>query len=161
MLIYTAENESVIFMSSSVNTTNHRPESWLIPCSPSIYDVEGAFEEYGSIIWHQDCNISAGDYAYIYVTAPVKEIRYKCLVAAVNIPCDNEEDDGYVLNAAFCSRSHRRYMELKLIEEYSNPFLSYQMLLRNGLSSPIRSQRRAAGPLLDYIITSCSASDSH
>lgn len=60
--------------------------SWLIPCSPDIYDAEGAFAEYGSIVWHQQCNMAAGDIAYIYVTAPIKAIRCKCLITMTDIP---------------------------------------------------------------------------
>ena len=87
---------------------------------------------------------------YIYVTAPVKEIRCKCLVTAANLPFDISEDDGYTL---ICSRAHKRYMDLKLVEIYNNPFLGYQLLLMNGLSGPIRSQRRVSPELLNYIET--------
>ena len=125
--------------------------SWLIPCSPDIYDAESAFQEYGHVVWHQQCNMMPGDYAYIYVSAPVKEIRCKCLIEAVNIPFDVGEDDGYVLNEAFCSRTYRRYMDLKLLECYDNPMLSYQMLLMDGLTGPIRSQRRVSLVLEKYM----------
>ena len=127
--------------------------SWLIPCSPDIYNAEAAFQEYGHVVWHQQCNMMPGDYAYIYVSAPVKEIRCKCLIEAVNIPFDVGEDDGYVLNEAFCSRTYRRYMDLKLLECYDNPLLGYHMLLMNGLNGPICSQRKAPAQLVQYIAT--------
>ena len=125
--------------------------SWLIPCSPSIYDAEAAFSEYGNIIWHQQCNMLPGDIAYIYVSAPVKQIRCKCLVEAVDIPFDIGEDEGYTLDEAFCSKTYRRYMDLKLLECYDSPLLSYQMLLMNGLNGPIRSQRRVTPQLESYL----------
>lgn len=62
--------------------------SWLIPCSPDIYDAEAAFQEYGHIVWHQQCNMSPGDIAYIYVTAPEKAILCKCVIEDVDIPFD-------------------------------------------------------------------------
>ena len=129
----------------------HPYDTWLIPCSPDIYDAEGAFQEYGSIVWHQDCNISVGDLAYIYVTAPIKEIRCKCIIDAANIPADIGNDDGYTLNEEFCSRTHKRYMQLRLLDTYDNPFLGFHMLLANGLHGPIRSQRRAGDELVKYI----------
>ncbi len=136
--------------------------SWLIPCSPDIYDAESAFQEYGHVVWHQSCNMSPGDTAYIYVSAPVKEIRCKCLVGAVNIPCDIGEDDGYVLDEAFCSQSYKRYMDLKLLESYNEPALGYQLLLMNGLGGPVRSQRRVPPELEKYIadVTNSGTGDS-
>ncbi len=124
---------------------------WLIPCSPDIYNAEAAFLEYGQIVWHQQCNMNPGDIAYIYVSAPGKQIRCKCLVEAVDIPVDIGEDDGYVLDETFCSKSYRRYMDLMLLERYDTPMLGYHLLLMNGLSGPIRSQRKAPSQLEDFI----------
>ncbi len=126
--------------------------SWLIPCSPDIYDAEGAFQDYGHVIWHQQCKMEPGDVAYIYVTAPVKAIRCKCKIESVDIPFDVNDDDGYVLNETFCSKSYRRYMDLVLIECYAdNPMLSFHMLLMNGLVGTIRSQRKATTRLETYL----------
>lgn len=126
--------------------------SWLIPCSLDIYDAEGAFQDCGHVVWHQQCNMEPGDIAYIYVTAPVKAIRCKCRVESVDIPFDVGDDDGYVLNEAFCSKTYRRYMDLVLVEFYeSNPMLSYEMLLVNGLVGTIRSQRRVSPRLETYL----------
>lgn len=126
-------------------------EYWLIPCSPAIYAAEAAFQEYGHVVWHQQCNMSPCDIAYIYVSAPVKEIRCKCLIEAVNIPKDIGEDEGYVLDEGFNAKSFRRYMDLKLLECYDNPMLGYNMLLMNGINSSIRGQRKAPPQLVKYI----------
>ena len=72
-------------------------------------------------------------------------IRCKCLVTAADIPYDIGEDDGYVRDETFCAKTYRRYMDLKLLECYDNPALSYHMLLLNGLGGPVRSQRREGG----------------
>lgn len=125
--------------------------SWLIPCRPDIYDAEAAFREYGIIRWHQSCRMSPGDIAYIYVSAPVQEIRCRCRIAAVNIPGDSGGDDGYVRDEQFCSRTWRRYMDLELLEEYDSPAFSYPVLKLNGLNGPIRSQRRVPPMLETYL----------
>lgn len=41
--------------------------NWLIPCSPTIYDAESAFSEYGTLIWHQQCRMNVGDVAYRHI----------------------------------------------------------------------------------------------
>ncbi len=91
------------------------------------------------------------DIAYIYVSAPIKAIRCKCRIEVTNIPVDVGEDDGYVLDEAFCSKAYRRYMDLKMEKCFDNPMLGYQMLLMNGLSGPIRSQRRVPLQLQKYL----------
>jgi len=125
--------------------------SWLIPCSPVVYDAESAFQEYGHVVWHQDCNVAVGDTVYIYVTAPVKSIRCRCVITDADMPADPGGDDGYVLDEAFCARNHRRYMDLKLQETYDTHLLDYRMLLMNGLTAPIRSQRRVPPKLAQYL----------
>lgn len=125
--------------------------SWLIPCSPSIYDAEGAFSEYGKIVWHQQCNMKIGDVAYIYVTAPIKAIRCKCIVTDVDIPFDIGDDDGYTINEQFVSMAYHRYMELQLVEMYKTPFLSFEALQMNGLFGTIRSQRRTTEQIDTFI----------
>lgn len=131
--------------------------NWIIPCSPNIYDAEAAFREYGHVVWHQQFNVEIGDYAYIYVTAPAKAIRCRCRIEATNIPADTSADDGYVLDEAFCSKSYHRYMDLKLMEIYDSPLLSFQMLQANGLAGTIRGQRRV-GPKLDAYLSTVIAS---
>ena len=96
--------------------------------------------------------MTPGDFAYIYITAPEKAIRCKCVVEDVDIPFDIGEDDGYVLDESFCSKAYRRYMDLRLVESYArSPMLGFQMLLMNGLTGTIRSQRRASSTLEAYL----------
>ena len=135
-------------------------EQWIIPCSPNIYNAEEAFKEYGTIVWHQDCNIQPGDVVYIYVTAPVKELRCKCIAVDVDIPFDIGEDEGYTIDEEFCSRSYRRYMSLKLVELYDNTFLSFKEMLHNGLGGTVRSQRRI-NPLLQKYIEDVTRGSNH
>ena len=58
---------------------------WLISCDPRAYNLDGAFEKLEAIDWKQSTNIEVGDIVYIYVTAPVYEIRYKCIATMVNL----------------------------------------------------------------------------
>ncbi len=78
--------------------------------------------------------------------------RCKCVIEDANIPFDVGEDDGYVLEEGFCAKSYRRYMDLRLTECYeNNPVLGFRMLLMNGLTGKIRSQRRASTELGAYL----------
>ena len=48
---------------SSSSASPENTNSWLIPCSPSIYDTGAALQEAGFVIWHQECSISPGSTA--------------------------------------------------------------------------------------------------
>lgn len=134
--------------------------SWLIPCSPAVYDAEAALREYGTVVWHQQCRMKPGDFAYLYMTAPLKAIRCKCVIGETELPFDCGNDDGYVIDGEFCARTYRRYMELRLVERWDTPLLGYGFLLRNGLGGPVRSQRRMPEALEAYVKAVCSGAEA-
>ena len=58
---------------------------WVIPCNPAYYDVCGVFNKLDKVEWKQSTNVNEGDIVYIYVTSPIKEIRYKCVARKVDL----------------------------------------------------------------------------
>lgn len=55
-------------------------EKWIIPCNIKVYDVIEHFKSSKRIVWKNSFTIHPGDVAYLYLSAPFSEIRYKCLV---------------------------------------------------------------------------------
>ena len=72
----------------SFHRTPHRDvaETWIVPVNPKYYDLEKAFAASNEIIWKQSNNILAGDTVYLYISAPVSAIAYKCAVLETDIP---------------------------------------------------------------------------
>lgn len=105
-------------------------KSWLIPANPKYYDLEKAFSESSCISWKQNSNIAEGDTVYIYMTAPVSAVTYKCRAAEVNKPYNY--DDGKL--------RIKRAMSLKLIKRYEPELYTADVLKNHGVYA-VRNQR--------------------
>lgn len=64
--------------------TETSSKSWIVPSKPSLYDVEHAFSKRKEILWPRKANIQVGDTVYIYLTAPIQEIRFECEVKEID-----------------------------------------------------------------------------
>ncbi len=125
--------------------------TWILPCNTKYYDVAGAFENLPTLDWKQSAkNISEGDHVYIYLSSPLKEIRYKCTVIKANLPSADIDDSLYTLNGE-PYKNFGRYMELKLDKEYENHELSREILVQHGLKSRMQCQMCASEELAAFI----------
>ena len=88
---------------------------WVIPCNPAYYDICGVFNKLDKVEWKQSTNVNEGDIVYIYVTSPIKEIRYKCIARKVDLDyADTEKDREFILKGVstydnHCNRRSRIY----------------------------------------------------
>ena len=105
----------------------------MIICNPKFYDVKRAFDTLETVDWRQNRNIKPEDTVYIYCGAPVKELRYKCLVMESDMESsDNKDADCYLSKDL---KPHDRYMRLKLIKQFSEGKFPLADLKANGLKS--------------------------
>ena len=123
---------------------------WVIPCNPAYYDVCGVFNKLDKVEWKQSTNVNVGDIVYIYVTSPIKEIRYKCVARKVDLDyADTEKDREFILkgdNYENCGR----YMELELITKYKENKFTLENLKQNGLKS-VQGPSKVSEELANYI----------
>lgn len=124
-------------------------DSWVIPCDPGYYDVERAFAELGEIEWRQSTYISPGDNVYIYISSPVKAIRFKCKAIETDLygPSDID-DEKYYLGEP--NKDGKRHMRLKLIEEFDVGRYPLNVLRRLGLAN-VQGPRRMPTELMELI----------
>ena len=140
----TVDQETVIFLlntSFDLTSTRARKQKlgigditeWIIPANPKYYDVEQELREGGEILWKQSNNITVGDIVYIYVTAPVAAIRYKCEALEVNIPYKSKREKPRV----------ERVMRMKCLKEYDKQSLSRDLLRSFGVAAAaVRGPRK-------------------
>lgn len=77
---------------------------WVIPCNVQYYDVAGAFNKFNVIDWKQSKNLNkakTGDIVYIYISSPVKSIKYQCLIKEVNKPKATIDDSEFVIKGEY------------------------------------------------------------
>ncbi len=128
--------------------------NWLISANSKVYDHALSFEHHGHIDWRQGRNkYKVGDIVYIYCTRPLKRIRYKCRIDALDLKFNEiRTDKEYWKDQTEFEKSQSgNYMHLTLIEQVDLDSLSYVNLLKNGLSSAPQGPRRLEGDLLQYV----------
>lgn len=116
------------------------PSDWIIPANPKYYDVGRGFAEHREILWKQRNKIFVGDDVYLYMTAPIQAILYKCEVTETDIPYTFEDGNIKISRA----------MKIRLIETFAPSFLPVGRLKTHGVSS-VRSPRRMPASLRDEL----------
>ncbi len=115
-------------------------QHWIIPANPSFFDVFEYFSKNKEVIWKQTASLYKGDIAYIYVTSPVSEIRYKCEVIEPDMPYDYKDNN----------LSIKKAVKLKVLGDYPENFCSIKKMRELGVKA-IRGQRSATDKLIDYL----------
>lgn len=69
--------------------------------------------------------IAVGDYVLIYITAPVKSIRYACQVLETDIP-----NEGYRKNPNI-----DKLMRLRKCQQYKDGLLSFDLMKEHGVAA--------------------------
>lgn len=71
---------------------------WLVPCNPAYYDASAAFNKLKKLNCKQSApKIECNDIVYIYVSNPVRAVRFKCIVTNLNLPNREMDDSEFVL----------------------------------------------------------------
>ena len=123
---------------------------WLIPCNPAYYNVDGAFAKLKKLNWKQTSpKMEVGDSVYIYVSNPVRVVRFKCKVGKVNLNARVIDDSEFILNGD-SYEVFQRQMELELLRTYSDEFTA-EIFAQNGVKGRIQRPRRIQPELEAYL----------
>jgi len=124
--IFSLLDMSYELTSGGKNKSSGKCSSWIIPANPRYYDVDRHIAESsdGIFIWKQSSSVSVGSDVYIYITAPVSGIRYKCRVLETDIPYRMSDDNIRMT----------KVMRLKLVKKYDEP-VSLAHLREHGVFS--------------------------
>jgi 5-methylcytosine-specific restriction protein A len=128
--------------------------NWLISANSKIYDHASSFAHFGSIDWRQgNAKYSIGDFVYIYCTAPIQRIRYKCKITALNkksFEIRNDKDYWHIQDE-YEKSLNGMFFNLQLIEEADTAKLSIEELKLNGLLAPPQGPIKLKEQLEKYI----------
>lgn len=126
---------------------------WILPSNPTNYDIRYDFDNYGNVDWYQNksiTNMQIGDYAYIYISTPVQEIKWKCVVQDVNYYL-------YEGNRQHFYNKHDNDLDgpfvqlVPLIEFDITDKLCFKELKNHGLKSRLMGPQKVSGSLLQYL----------
>lgn len=113
---------------------------WLVPGNPKYYDIARHFKVGETTIWKQSTKIKPGDMVYLYVTSPVKAVRYQCKVKEVDIPYADDNSNVKV----------QKIMKVKVLQEYDKDFCTFTKLKEFGIKV-VRGPRRISKELVEYL----------
>lgn len=117
---------------------------WLMSANLNVYDHGAAFEKYGYIDWRKSVSFEEGDNIYLYVTAPIKKIRYKCVVSKTGLNFSEKTDDKelWTKQDEYWQNTTNTFDRITIISEVNTELLNLENLKENGLKqapqSPIR-----------------------
>jgi hypothetical protein len=111
---------------------------WMIPANPKYFNIAGCLDKHGYVYWRQHFNFQTGDIVYIYVSSPESAVRYKCIVDGHDLPFSsaNLVDLEFYANPEDfeSSKTHNRFMKLKLLSSTKSDKLTMVHLLENGMN---------------------------
>lgn len=125
-------------------------ENWIVPCSLKFFDVRKYFDDHDTIIWKRGSAIHVNDIVYIYVGAPLSEIKFKCEVILEKVNINEIMNNNYAIKEGTVVKENK-YMKLKLLETYEDGLLPWKELKQHGLGQ-VQIQARIDRKLLEYIL---------
>ena len=117
------------------------PVHWLVPANPRYYDLDAAIaaSKDRSFLWKQSSLVKAGDWVYLYVTAPVSAVCYRCRVTEADIPYSFRNDQVHM----------KKVMRLQMKKRYRKP-LGREELRQHGVTT-VRGPRLLPESLLEEL----------
>lgn len=127
---------------------------WIIPSNTNVYNLSGAFQEWGFVDWHQGrYKFEIGDYVFLYCSRPIQKVMYKTIVEKVNLSSKEIVDDRLYWSdpTKFANVLNGKFIRLQLIAQSDHTELSLGYLLDNGLNAAPQSPIRLNSDLKNYI----------
>ncbi|MGT2832572.1 MmcQ/YjbR family DNA-binding protein [Streptococcus halotolerans] len=138
-LFHLVENSRALVAPTTLSNPNG-PDYWVIPANPKYYNIDAEFSQSPEILWTQKASIKTGDWVLIYMTSPIKAIRYACKVLETNIDQKENEDKP----------QNKQLMKLSLKETFLDDQLPLELMVEKGVRA-VRGPRRLSKDLVDYL----------
>ena len=128
-------------------------EYWLVPCNVKKFNIIEHLKTNPVIIWKNSFSIQEGDIAYIYLSAPYGEIKFKCEVISTSVSDKELLDNPYAIvtqpsNNYFSKKV--KYMKLRFLKEFPKDTFKYESLKSHGLGQ-VQIQARLDYELRAYV----------
>ena len=128
--------------------------TWVLPVREENVKkyVINSFSEIGSIAWYNDrYKFEVGDIVYLYVSSPIKAVKFKCRVTDTNyyLPEDDDKNKSRVRDSFFTEGPFVEFTEL--FEFESDRQTSYKALKAVGVTTQFQGGVKIDGVVADYL----------
>ena len=126
--------------------------NWILSGNINRYDIIAKMEESSYVYWNQKRNYEVGDFVYIYLSAPIQEIRYKFEVTATDLLNEECDDDSnfWASTAEFENTTNNRNVRFDLLKQTRMGMTRTEMS-NQGIMSRIQGPIRISDELANYI----------
>ena len=127
--------------------------NWVFIVNPNHFRMKDFLEKYDFVEFTQRNKVHLNDIVYLYLTSPVKAIKYKMIVERTDIPNEETfEDSDYSLpDNPRKSQNTGLWLRLRLLDTNNNSDLSLEVLKSHGLRYSMQGNFKVSGELLDFI----------
>lgn len=130
--------------------------TWLYPANTKIYDVFKAFQH--QTCWPMSTKVTVGDTVYIYLSAPYKQLGYRCTVTDIGVDADKAMKTAapFMKQPPGKTDPNKQFMMLQPVKTFAikeDSPLNLIHLKENGLAGMLMGPRKLdnAPKLLAYI----------
>ena len=128
-------------------------ENWVVPCNTKYFDVVSHFNSSSVVVWKNSFTMRVGDTAYVYLSAPYAEIKFKCRIVNDVVDEDTLQKNAYAImekkqNNYFSKKV--KYVQMELISTYPKGTFPLFELKKYGLGQ-VQIQARTDKNLQKYL----------
>lgn len=119
-------------------------EKWVFPCNTKYFDIIEHFKNSDTVVFKRNTRINIGDVVYIYLAAPIQEIRYICHVINNEVSEEILKQNTYVIPKDFDKKEYH-FVMFQLDKEIEAGLLPYAELKENDIGQviiPARASRK-------------------
>lgn len=125
-------------------------EYWVIPCNTRFFDIVDHFSKNTKVVWKNDSSISEGDCVFLYLGAPLSQIKYKCKVLDVDVCEEILTQNQYAIRGNDKYKKRQKYMMLEMEKEFKDGVYTFSELKSEGLGQ-VQKQARVDRRLKAYL----------
>lgn len=124
---------------------NPEATGWIVPCSINEYDIANAFRNSNIIEWTQRVSVKTDDLVYIYLSWPVCQIKYKCIIISSDLNWEQRQTDDlsfYKSDKLLERAKSKKFMRIRLIRIFDDGVLTFAQLKEAGNKSNFQGAMR-------------------
>lgn len=122
---------------------------WIFSCNTKMFDIDKHFAENSTVVW-KSRGAKKDDIVYLYLSAPTKEIRYRCHVVEDNIPDNEMVNYQYAITDKY-TLSRPRYVKLAFDKAILAGEITRDDLKENGVNQ-VQAQARICRQAVPFFL---------
>lgn len=149
--------EGIYHSKKGKNKSDKINNIWLFPADKDNYNVDLEFSRNDFISWHKvnnTKNIKRNDIVYIYLSTPIQEIHWRCVVGEPHYYIAGDDEEAEKERSLNETKKFWNGPFVELIPEYEfelPELLSYKELRNHGLKSRLMGPQRLDSETYQYI----------